>query len=127
MRSFRVVSSSSLHPRTLSGAVADLVSRYMLNAQDEAVDRAISQLPLRNTLDDGHAAIPVAFLLRASDWRPLRAPWWHGKDVCIVGADCDGNFFLRHCDGSIRYWDHRAQADRVVAPSVRDFVARIRE
>ncbi|MEP6811102.1 MAG: hypothetical protein ABI992_12730, partial [Chthoniobacterales bacterium] len=93
----------------------------------EAVDRAIRQLPVRNTFRDGEAAIPVAFLLRSADWRPLKAPWWLGKEVCIIGAGHNGNFFLRHCDGSIRYWDHTAQADTVLASSVSAFVARIVE
>lgn len=67
----------------------------------------------------------IACLIRTADWRPLTAPWWQGKEACIIGADLDGNFFLRHCDGSVRYWDHRLQADTVVAPSVRVFVSRI--
>ena len=98
-----------------------------MNAHDDEMDGAMKQLPVRNTFRDSGAAIPVAFLLRAADWRPLKAPWWHGKEVCILGADYDGNFFLRHCDGSVRYWDHGAQADRVIAPSVREFVAHIVE
>ncbi len=47
------------------------------------------------------------------------------KEVCIIGADLSGNFLLRHCDGSVRYWDHQSQADVVLAPSIRDFVARL--
>jgi len=34
------------------------------------------------------------------------AHWWRGKEVCIIGADLEGNFLLRHCDGTVRYWDH---------------------
>ena len=94
-----------------------------MNAHDEAVDRAIKHLPVRNTFRDGDAAVSVAFLLRPADWRPLKAPWWRGKEAYIIGADYSGNFFLRHCDGSVRYWDHTAQTDRALAPSVREFVA----
>jgi hypothetical protein len=43
------------------------------------------------------------------------------------GADLSGNFFLRHCDGSVRYWDHQAQADTAIAPSVRDFLGKLVE
>ena len=98
-----------------------------MSEYDEAIDRAIKQLPLRNTFRDGEAAISVAFLLRAADWRPLKAQWWRGKEVHIIGADHDGNFFLRHCDGSILFWDHKAQTDTVLSPSVGDFVTRIVE
>jgi hypothetical protein len=47
--------------------------------------------------------------------------------VCVIGADLEGNFFLRHCDGTVRLWNHKAQADTVIAPSVRDFASRIIE
>lgn len=94
-----------------------------VSAYSEEIDRAISLLPVRNTFCDSRGDIPVAFLLRAADWRPLNAPWWRGKEVCIVGADYNGNFFLRHCDSSVRYWDHAAQTDRMLAPGVREFVA----
>lgn len=98
-----------------------------MSVYDDEIDRAINLLPVRSTFRGDGAAISVAFLLRAADWRPLKAPWWSGKEVCIIGADYEGNFFLRHCDGSIRFWEHRAQADTLLAPSVREFVARIVE
>jgi hypothetical protein len=96
-----------------------------MNAGADAVDHAINQLPVRNTFRDGDTSIAVAFLLRAPDWRPLKASWWRGKEACIVGADYNGNFFLRHCDGTVRYWDHAADSDKVLALSVEDFVAQL--
>jgi len=42
-----------------------------------------------------------------------------------MGADINGNFFLRHCDGSVRYWDHKKQTDEIVASSVVEFCERI--
>jgi hypothetical protein len=63
----------------------------------------------------------LAFLIREKDWRPLSAPWWRGKEVYVIGGDVDGNFFLRHCDGTVRLWDHRKQSDTIIAKSVRDF------
>jgi hypothetical protein len=39
----------------------------------------------------------------------------------------DGNFFLRHCDGSVRYWEHKAQADAIIARSVREFLSKLVE
>jgi hypothetical protein len=67
----------------------------------------------------------IAGLIRAADWRPLKANWWRGKEVCVVGADTSGNFFLRHCDGSIRYWDHHQQKDIIAAKSALEFASLI--
>ncbi len=56
------------------------------------------------------------------EWTPpLVASWWRGKQVHIVAADVDGNFFLRHCDGSVRYWEHSTETDTIVAKSEREF------
>jgi len=71
--------------------------------------------------------IEIAVLIPEADWRPLKAPWWRGKDVCIIGADLDGNFLLRHCDGTVRYWNHREGTDTVLAPSVRAFATQLQE
>jgi len=78
------------------------------------------------SLPDGRC-VEIAVLLREEDWRPLAAPWWREKQASIIGADLAGNFFLRHCDGSVRYWDHSAQTNLTVAPSVQEFARRIRE
>ena len=95
--------------------------------QSDPIDRALALLPIRRTFRDSHREIEVAFLLRTADWRPLKANWWHGKEVCIIGADLNGNFFLCHCDGSVRYWDHDTRDDAILAPSVKEFVARLSE
>jgi hypothetical protein len=58
---------------------------------------------------------------------PLKAPWWTKKEAYIIGADLSGNFFLRHSDGSVRYWDHSAQTDTIIAPSVGEFCSRLEE
>ncbi|HAB17453.1 MAG TPA: hypothetical protein PLX89_10325 [Verrucomicrobiota bacterium] len=91
----------------------------------EAIDRAQANLSWRRTIRHDGREVTIALLVRDADWRPLHALWWRGKEVCLIGVDVDGNFFLRHCDGSVRYWDHRLQTDAVVAPSVREFVSRI--
>jgi hypothetical protein len=93
----------------------------------DPLEAAIRRFWSRHTFWHGERKITVACLIRHEDWRPLKADWWHGKEVCIIGADIDGNFFLRHCDGTVRYWDHQIQTDEVIAPSVRDFVARLAE
>ena len=97
-----------------------------MSEQEDPLDRAVRNIGLRNTFEHDGRTFTVACLVRASDMRPLKAPWWRGKEVCVLGADLSGNFFLRHCDGSVRYWDHSLKADVVVASSVRDFVARIK-
>ena len=93
--------------------------------QPDPIDRALVRLWPHRTFRHGDRTMTIACLIRTADWRPLKSPWWHGKEVSIIGADLDGNFFLRHCDGTVRHWDHRLQADTVVAPSVREFVAMI--
>jgi hypothetical protein len=95
-----------------------------MNTEDP-LNTAIKRLGLRRLFRNGEVEILIACLLREADWRPLQAPWWKGKEVCIIGADIDGNFFLRHCDGSIRHWIHSLQSDKVIAPSVRDFLVQI--
>ena len=79
----------------------------------DPIDNAISRLLERRTFPFGDRNLVVACLIRTDDWRPLKAPWWSKKEACIIGADLSGNFFLRHCDGSVRYWDHKAQADTI--------------
>jgi hypothetical protein len=97
-----------------------------MSAKEEPIDRAVANLGIRNSFQHGERTVTIVCLVRAADRRPLKAPWWRGKEAYIVGADLLGNFFLRHCDGSIRYWDHSTQSDVVVAPSERDFVSRIK-
>ncbi|HKE95391.1 MAG TPA: hypothetical protein VKB34_13850, partial [Povalibacter sp.] len=58
---------------------------------------------------------------------PLVAKWWRGKEVRIVAADVDGNFFLRHSDGSVRYWVHAKKSESMVAKSVKEFASMLRE
>jgi hypothetical protein len=88
----------------------------------DPIDKAIRDLWDRRVFLHGEKELVIACLIRTSDWRPLRANWWQGKEVCVIGADLDGNFFLRHSDGTVRYWDHKEQTDQVLASSVRDFL-----
>ena len=97
---------------------------YMESSPDP-IDKAISQLWSRRAFPFEGSHLVVACLIRKSDWRPLKAPWWTKKEACIIGADLDGNFFLRHCDGSVRYWHHKAQIDITIAKSVREFVSKL--
>ena len=95
--------------------------------QPDPLETAIRRLWPRRHFWHGERKLTLACLLRSADLRPLKADWWRGKEVCIIGADLDGNFFLAHCDGTVRHWDHRLQSDTVIAPSIRDFVAKIVE
>jgi hypothetical protein len=92
---------------------------------DQQFESAVDHVGWRRTVHFGDRKVEIACLIRMADWRPLKAPWWRGKEVCVVGADTDGNFFLRHCDGSVRYWDHHSQTDLVVARSPREFASMI--
>lgn len=86
---------------------------------------ALNNLWAHNKVRIGEREVAIIILIPESEWRPFSADWWHGKEACIIGADEQGNFFLRHCDGSVRFWEHAKHADVVVAKSVRDFVAMI--
>jgi hypothetical protein len=81
-----------------------------------------TKLYLASTFRSGAREIRLLFLLPESLWRPLDARWWKGKEVCIIGGDEDGNYVLRHCDGTVRFWDHGRGSDETVAPSVRSFL-----
>jgi hypothetical protein len=96
-----------------------------MSPHDEQFNRAVDQIGWCRTLHIGDRRIEFTCLIRTGDWRPLKAPWWRGKEVCVIGADLDGNFFLRHCDGSIRHWDHRLQKDIIVAKSASEFAGLI--
>jgi hypothetical protein len=50
-----------------------------------------------------------------------------GKEAYLIAADVNGNFFLHHCDGSVRYWVHSKRSDVVVSKSVKDFARSLRE
>lgn len=89
------------------------------------MEKAIRDLGLVRSIRYGDRTLTVACLVREEDRRPLHAPWWRGKEAYIIGADLDGNFFLRHCDGSVRYWEHKKQSDSVIAPSVTDFLRQL--
>ena len=81
-----------------------------------------TKLYLANAFRSGAREIRLLFLLPESLWRPLDARWWKGKEVCIIGGDEDGNYVLRHCDGTVRFWDHGSGSDETLAPSVRSFL-----
>jgi hypothetical protein len=95
--------------------------------ESDPIETARNHLHYRHTIRIGDRDVQVACLIRKCDWRPLEASWWSGKEVCIIGADTDGNFFLRHCDGGVRYWDHKSQKDSVISISVKEFVRQFRE
>jgi hypothetical protein len=93
----------------------------------DPIEKVLRRLATPFAFPLGDRSLVVACLVREADWRRLKASWWKGKGVYIIGADVDGNFFLRHSDGSVRYWEHRAQADTVVATSVREFLSKLLE
>jgi hypothetical protein len=91
----------------------------------DPVEKALRRLrtPFGFRFEDRN--LVVACLVREADWRPLVAPWWRKKEASIMGADLNGNFFLRYCDGSGRYWEHKTQTDTVIARSVREFLNKL--
>ncbi len=94
----------------------------MINAD---LEKAARLLALNNSfvLEDRKTQI-VAII---PDMRPLDAPWRKGKEAYLIAVDVDGNFFLRHCDGSVRYWNHKTQTDTNASKSLKEFVSLISE
>ena len=120
---------SSPSPRTRCGDWlsfdAAFANKAQMTKEAEAFDVAFNCFWLRKFVLGEGRTVTVAVLLRPSDWRPLDAPWWRGKQVSIIAADIEGNFFLRHSGGSVRFWDHQTQADELAAPSIIDFYRRL--
>lgn len=92
---------------------------------DPMLEKAAFRIGVKPIFDFDGREIHVVGLFSWSP--PLIAKWWRGKSVTIIGVDVDGNFFLRHCDGSVRFWEHSKKSDAVVAKSVKEFVSRLRE
>ena len=87
-------------------------------------ERDISnKLYIANAFRHGDRVIRIVFLLPDSLWRPLRASWWKGKEVSIIGGDENGNYLLRHSGGSVLLWEHARATDEVLAPSVDAFLS----
>jgi hypothetical protein len=82
-----------------------------------------TKLYLTDTFSHGERRIRVLFLLPEPTWRPLKVDWWHGKEAAIIGGDEQGNYLLRHCDGSVRLWDHARGHEEIIAGSVSAFLA----
>ena len=97
-----------------------------MESESTVVDRAISALSVRCVYETASRQFELRSLLPVADWRPFKADWWRGKEMCLVGEDTLGNQLFRHCDGTVRFWDRRSRDLEVIAPSVRAFVAGIR-
>jgi hypothetical protein len=91
---------------------------------DQNLEHAAKNIGIRPIFDHQGREIHVVCILAWSP--PLVAAWWRGKEATIIGADVDGNFFLRHCDGSVRYWDHSKKSETIVATSVKAFTSALR-
>ena len=89
------------------------------------LERAAKNIGIRPIFDFKGQEIHVVCIMAWSP--PLIATWWRGKEATIIGADVDGNFFLRHCDGSVLYWEHSRKTAQIVAKSVKEFVTALRE
>ncbi|WP_444913273.1 hypothetical protein [Microbulbifer sp. PAAF003] len=87
-----------------------------------SLDKAISNLGIKRTINFSGKQIKLACLLREEDRRPLQADWWKGKQSTLIGVDDNGNFLLRHCGGYIFYWCHQAQFEEVIAKSEGEFL-----
>ena len=94
-----------------------------MNTEAQAVDLAIAKLPEKSIFRKGDREFEVRTLVPVAMWRPVAAEWWKKKEACVIGEDSCGNFFLRVCDGTVRFWDHETEEDEILAPSVRAFLS----
>ena len=108
-----------------AGSCSSCQTLYGMKTTD-ATRSALNILWAHNKVRVGDRDISIVILIPENESRPFSAAWWRGKEACIIGADEDGNFLLRHCDGSVRYWEHAKQSDTVLAKSVCEFVAMIK-
>jgi len=92
---------------------------------DPALEKAAARIGIRPIIEVDGREIHVVGIFGWSP--PLIAKWWRGKSATIVGVDVDGNFFLSHSDGSVRYWEHSRGSLTMVAKSVREFCSMLRE
>jgi hypothetical protein len=92
---------------------------------DEHLQKAAKWIGVKPIFEFGGREVHVVCVIPWSP--PLIAEWWRGKEVSIIAADVDGNFFLGHCDGSVRFWEHSKRSDVVVAKSVKEFASGLRE
>ena len=87
------------------------VDRSRLENPSDLIDKAISRLGVRNTFPFGDRNLVVACSIRSATGDRSRLSSG-AKRAYIIGADLNGDFLLRHCDGSVRYWHHNTQARR---------------
>ena len=92
---------------------------------DPVLEKAASNIGIRPIFEFEGREIHVACIVAWSP--PLIAEWWRGKAASIIGADINGKFVIRHCDGTVLFWEHSKHSDTVVAKSVKEFAARLRE
>ena len=92
---------------------------------DEALEKAKSELWLKPITEFNRTKYQVVSITTKSP--PLDAYWWKGKQVHLIGVDVDGKFFLRHCDGSVRYWNHATKTDIKAFNSVIEFAVSLQE
>ena len=86
------------------------------------IDRAIKYIGVKRKYFHEGTDYIIAFLIRDEGQKPLSAPWWHGKESSIIGADINGNFFLKHCDGTIRYWHHLSNSETIISSCLKNFL-----
>lgn len=90
--------------------------------KNATLDKAADNLRANRRFRFKGKDLVVVHLVRSRDLRPLHVSWWKGKEVSFLGVESNGNFLLRHCDGSVRLWIHAEQSDHILAKSVSDFV-----
>lgn len=92
---------------------------------DKYLEKAKAHLSLKPIFELNGVDIQIVLILDQSP--PLEAYWHKGKQVHIIAVDVDGNFFLRHSSGAVKYWVHKTKTQEELCPSVQEFTLSLRE
>lgn len=87
--------------------------------------KAKALLSLKSVLYLGGKAIKLVAVL---DNEPTFSADWHvGKDMHLIAVDENGHFFFRMSSGMVAYWQHDTKTLEVITPSIKAFVALLKE
>jgi hypothetical protein len=87
---------------------------------ENAVQKAIANLPQRNIAKKGAAEFELRKLYPISSWKPQAGV--SRPDSVVVGEDSCGNLFLMASDGSVSFWDHETDGETILAAGVEPFL-----
>ena len=86
----------------------------------QAVEKAIRELPKRDTFRVGEEEFEVGTLFPVASWRQHCEPCRQLGSL-VVGEDSCGNLFLFAPDGSVSFWDHETDEETILSATMEQF------